>query len=217
MRNRMSSVILGILLIAGGAVFLLMNFNIIPSAQPMIWAALFSLGGLGFLSYLVTSRDHWWPIIPGLTLLGLGALIALQELFPTLGDTWGPAIFLGAIGLAFWFIYASTRTSEWWAIIPGGALVTLALVVLAEGAFAERFGSDFVGAVFMLGLGLTFGLVYLLPSGEQRQRWALIPGGIMIVIGLFIAVAAAELLAFAAPAALILVGAYFILRSLSRT
>lgn len=214
MRDRMSSVILGVLLIAGGAVFLLMNFDIIPSAQPLIWAAIFGLGGLGFLTYLVTGPGHWWPIIPGLTLLGLGTLIGIEELFPTLGDMWGPAIFLGFIGLAFWFIYLSTGATEWWAIIPGGTLVTLALVILVEDVSVERFGDDFAGAVFMLGIGLTFGLIYLLPSGEQRQRWALIPSGITVAIGLFIAAAATQLLAYVAPAALIAIGAYFIVRSL---
>ncbi len=214
MKTRISSIILGLLLVAVGLLFLLMNFNVIPSAQPLIWASLFGLGGVGFLSYLIASRDHWWPVIPGLTLLGLSALIAMETLFPSLADTWGPAVFLGAIGLAFWIIYVSTGASEWWAIIPGGTLITLATVVWAEGARPEGAGDNLTGAIFMIGLGLTFGLIYLLPSGEHRQQWALIPGGIMTVIGLFIAAAAADVLTYAVPALLILLGVYLILRTM---
>ena len=214
MKNRTSNITLGVLLIGGGLLFLLMNFNIIPSLQPLIWASLFGLGGLGFLSYLITSRAHWWPVIPGLTLLGLSALIALETLFPTLDDTWGASIFMGSIALAFWIIYAATGGSEWWAIIPGGTLFTIALVIIvSESMLPEQVSDDIAGGVFMLGLSLTFGLVYLLPSGEQRQRWALIPAGILLVIGLFIAAAAAQLLAFIAPILLILIGIYLVIRT----
>jgi hypothetical protein len=214
MKNRTSNITLGVLLIGGGLLFLLMNFNIIPPLQPLIWASLFGLGGLGFLSYLITSRAHWWPVIPGLTLLGLSALIALETLFPTLDDTWGASIFMGSIALAFWIIYAATGGSEWWAIIPGGTLFTIALVIIvSESMLPEQVSDDIAGGVFMLGLSLTFGLVYLLPSGEQRQRWALIPAGILLVIGLFIAAAAAQLLAFIAPILLILIGIYLVIRT----
>ncbi|MGC9399516.1 MAG: hypothetical protein ACP5HM_10320 [Anaerolineae bacterium] len=215
MRNKFSSVILGLLLVLGGVIFLLMNFNLIPSAQPLIWASLFGLGGVGFLSYLFTGRGQWWPIIPGLTLLGLSALFVVETLFPALGDTLGAAIFMGAIGLAFWLIYLITGGTEWWAIIPGGVLFTLtAVILLSEGVFAATAGDELTGGVFMLGLGLTFALLYLLPTGEGHQRWALIPAGVLVLIGLIIAAASAEILAFVTPVVLILVGVYLMLRSL---
>lgn len=189
MKTRRSSIALGLLLVLGGVLFLLMNFEVIPSGQPLIWAALFGLGGLGFLSYLLTSQAHWWPVIPGLTLLGLSALITVDTLFPALGDTWGPAIF------------------------PAGPQVTLAVVALVENAFAERADGDLTGGLFMIGLGLTFGLIYLLPSGDNPQRWALIPSGVLVVMGLLIGAAAADILAYIIPALLILVGAYLLLRT----
>ena len=40
-------------------------------------------------------------------------------------------MFLGTIGLSFWVIYL-TRRDFWWAVIPGGALMTLALVAGAR-------------------------------------------------------------------------------------
>jgi hypothetical protein len=218
MKNKTSGFIIGLLLILGGVLFLLMNFGFIPDTQPLIWAGLFGLGGLGFLTYLVTSREHWWPIIPGLALLGIGALIALDALMPEVGETLGAGIFLGAVSLAFWIIYIFSGSKEWWAIIPGGTLLTLVLVVLfSEGFFAANISDDVTGGIFMLGLGLTFGLVYLLPSGDNRQRWALIPAAVLMLIGVIIAAAAVQMLALAAPIALILLGVYFVLRTLRRS
>jgi hypothetical protein len=43
----------------------------------------------------------------------------------------GRALFLAALSLAFWAVYL-TRREQWWAIIPGGALATLALVAALD-------------------------------------------------------------------------------------
>lgn len=207
--NRTSRLLTGLLLILGGLLFLLVNFDIIPSDLPLIWIGLFGLGGLGFLVYLLLNPSHWWPVIPGFTLLGLATLIGLSE-YTNIGDTWGATIFLAAIGLSFWAIYVFTGGKEWWAIIPGGALLTVASIPTAELYLRD----DAVAGLFFLGMGLTFGLIYLLPSGEGRQKWALIPGGIMLVMGALLMAAAAELFNYLWPLALVLGGIYLIIRAL---
>lgn len=198
----------GILLIVAGILALLQTWGIFPVAISIFWAFLFGAGGVAFLFMFLTRRDHWWPLIPGFTLLGLAATIVLDQFAPQMEDAWSGVIFLGMIGLAFWAIYFTNR-EHWWAIIPGGALLTLALVA----AISPAAGEVETGGAFFLGLGLTFGLLAFLPTPQGRIKWAGIPAGALLALGLLVIAASATVLDYFWPAALILIGLYLVLRA----
>ena len=202
-------VIGGILLVLLGVLSLLSNLEIFVGGLDLFWALLFGAGGALFLYVFLTNREHWWAIIPGFVLISIGALLALERFAPEgIGD-WGGALVVSGIGLAFWAIYFVKR-EHWWAIIPGSVMLTIAIIVGFSSSL-EKAGID-TGGIFLLGLGLTFGLLAFLPSPQGRMKWALIPAVILLGTGLLITAAAAELLQFVGPAALILVGLYLVFR-----
>lgn len=197
----------GILLIVVGILLLLQGFEILGVVVALIWALVFGAAGLVFLYVFLTDRANWWAAIPGFGLLGIAALIALDEFWPQVGDAVGGALFLGGIGLAFWIIYFINR-KHWWAVIPGGVMFTLALVAGLESVFE---GAE-MGGVFFLGLGLTFGLLSFVPTPHGRMKWALIPAAVLLVMGLLITAITTGILDVLFAAVLILVGLYFLFR-----
>jgi hypothetical protein len=197
----------GGLLILAGCLFLLQEMNLIPSAWDIVWAVLFGVTGCVFIFAFLTDRTHWWPLIPGIGLLSLAVLMLVEEFLP--GTDWAGAIFLGGIGISFWVVYALNH-ENWWAVIPGGVLVTLAFVA----GFDSYLGDDAGGGIFMLGLGLTFGLVGLLPTTQGRMNWAFIPAAVLLILGLFLITPLMPLFSYIWPIALILLGAFFIVRNL---
>ena len=211
MQKQKRDIWVGLLLIGGGMLLLLTNLNVISVNFPLLWAGLFGLAGLGFWMHYLTHRAHWWPVIPGMSLLGLSAANILETLSFVRGE-WGGAIFLAALSSAFWIIYLVTGSREWWAIIPGGVLFAVAVTT----GFSTLLPGDADAGLFMLGLALTFALVYPLPSPGARKRWALIPAGVLAVIGLALAASVVAALRYLWPMALILMGVYAILRSLRR-
>ena len=200
-------IVWGALLIVAGLLFLAQSMGLIPSAWGALWAIVFGVAGLAFLAYLFYDRRQWWAIIPGLTLLGLAATIAVAMFLPGQKDGWIGALFLGSIGLSFVIVYVMRR-DFWWSIIPAGVLLTLALVALSTNLLSGLES----GALFFLGLGATFAVVALLPTPEGRMTWALIPAGILGVMGIMIALAMGSLLNYVWPVALILIGVYILLR-----
>ena len=60
---------------------------------------------------------------------------------------------------------------------PGGVMVTLAIVSVLDTAYPNKD----TGGVFLIGLGLTFALLALLP--RLHMRWAYIPALVLFVIG----------------------------------
>lgn len=199
-----------ILLIVIGILLLLQNLGILVGVVALIWSLIFGAGGAVFLYVFLTNRTQWWAIIPGFALLGLAALIALDEFWPQVGDILGGALFLGGIGLAFWVIYFVKR-EHWWAVIPGGVMFTVALIA----GLSSIFKGVEMGGVLFLGLGLTFGLLYFVPTPHGRMKWALIPAAVLLVMGLLITAATTGILEYLWPAALILVGLYLLVRIFS--
>ncbi|MCJ7695247.1 MAG: hypothetical protein MUO40_07440 [Anaerolineaceae bacterium] len=192
-------VIGGILLVALGSLMLLNNFNVIQLNFAMLIGPVIAVGGLVFLLVFIFDRKHWWSLIPGCVLLGIGATVFLGTLDSSLAGFWSPAIIFFALGLSFWLIYVN-NTSNWWAIIPGGVLWSLALSsLLPQGLLLSS-------SAFFLGIGLTFLLVWILPKPEGRMKWALYPAGSLLLVGIITTFGAINWLRFIWPIALLIGG-----------
>lgn len=193
---------IGILMVFGGALILLENLNIISDVGDVFWGVVWGLVGLFFLYLLIRDRSSWWAAFPAFTLLGLSA----ASLLPAPLEGYSGLAFFAGISAGFIWVYAAD-TSRWWAIIPAGTLLTLGVIA----ALDDAMGID-AGAFLFLGLGLTFLLVAILPGGGGGRNWAFLPGVMLLVFGSFLSIGAVGWLEYLWPAALILVGGYFVLR-----
>ena len=200
-------ILIGVAFILFGGLLLLQTMGVLEIGG-LLWALVFGVLGAGFLAALIQDRSRWWAVIPGMTLLGLGTLVAVGELLPGVAANAGGAIFLGSISLAFVLVYI-LRRDFWWAIIPAGTLATLALVA----GLSERLPGLDTGTVFFLGLGTTFLILYLLPQGLGRQTWAIFPAASLGVVGLAIGLFSGSVARFVWPVFLILIGLFFIARA----
>ena len=207
MKKLDTRVVFGLLLIVGGLLLLLQNVGLLGGVLALVWALLFGAAGAAFFFVFLTNRAHWWAVIPGCALLGIAALIALDQIAPQVADTLGGVFFLGGMGLGFWVVYFIKR-ELWWAIIPGGVMLTLALIA----GLSSVLEGDETGGILFLGLGLTFGLLSFVQTPQGRLRWALIPAAVLLAMGLLLSAAATPLLGYLWPVALILIGLYFVFR-----
>jgi hypothetical protein len=206
-----SRVFWGVILVIGGGLLLLDTLGVFKGGD-VFWTMLTAVAGILFLSVFVTNHVHWWALIPGIILVFLAAMIALNAFLPGFSNTGLPsALFLAGIGVSFLLVYLVERRN-WWAIIPAGVMGTLAVVA----ALDPITTSDTNGGIFFLGLGLTFALVAVLPTSVGRMRWAWIPAAVLGIFGFILVLAAGAYLNYVWPAALLIVGFALIIRSIIR-
>ncbi len=196
-------------LILAGILFLLESLHIF-AISGLAWGIAFVVGGLVFLYFLLENKENWWAAIPGFVLIGIGATILVSS-FAILAPITG-SVMLAFIGLGFWVVYLLNR-KFWWAVIPGGVLVTLAVVAGVSGV-NENMGTV-SGGIFFLGLAATFGLLGILP-GSREMKWPFIPAGILAIMGLLILATSSSLVNLIWPIALVLLGLFLIARSALR-
>lgn len=206
-----NNVLWGLGLIALGAFFLLQATGILGVLSSLFWSMLFAGAGAVFLYVFLTGlHSRWWAAIPGFTLLGLAATIFYDRFAPPFFSEIGGAVFLGSIGLGFLAIFFTNR-ELWWALIPGGALASVAGV-----AAVSSLDISFInpGSVLFIGLGLTFTLLGLLSTYlNTNLRWAYIPGAILLLLGFVVFTPFVGGLAWLWPLAFIAGGAYLVLRN----
>lgn len=150
---------IGLVLVILGGLALLSSLGFFRGISHLVGALLLAfLGGLALRHY---QRRH-----------RVGALVAAFALFGLAAAAVAGALsgffFLALLGAGFAALYAGDR-ERWWAIIPAGTLLTLA-VVAALSEIAPRFAS---GSVLFLGLAATFLVLYRLP--HDPKRWAIYP------------------------------------------
>jgi hypothetical protein len=211
MKRASTELLIGGLLAAIGVIALLQNLGLFGAATDTIWALLFGVGGAAFLGVVVRNPERWWALIPGAALLSLGVLIGFSAFAPALASAWGGTIFLGGLGLGFLGVYL-LRRAFWWAIIPAGVLLSLAVVA----GISPRMSDTIVGPVLFIGLALTFGLVAIAPPDAPR-RWAFIPAAVLLLIAVLALVNAPVVLNILGPALLILFGLALLYRAYKHT
>jgi hypothetical protein len=193
----------GILLVAAGVILLLDNMNIIALDWNALVGPLFAIGGLIFLLVFILNTNDWWALIPGCVLIAIGIIIFMGE--RGVAGQWSGGVFLGLLALSFLLVYAFHR-ENWWAIIPGGVLLTLAAITVLPG------DGLWTGGLFFLGMAATFGLVYILPTPEGRLKWALYPAGILLALGVLVMLGVSKLINLVWPLALLIAGGVIIFR-----
>jgi hypothetical protein len=206
---RNSTNLWGVLLIGLGAFFLLQVTGIFGVLSGLFWSIAFGAAGAAFLYVFLTGlHDRWWAAIPGFTLLGLGATVFYDQFAPPFFSDLGGAVFLGSIGVGFLSIFFTNR-QQWWAMIPGGTLLSVAGVV----AISELHIGINPASVLFIGLALTFALLGLMSTYlNTNLRWAYIPAAVMLIMGVVIFTPFVGALGWIWPLALIAGGAYLILR-----
>ncbi|MCL4861069.1 MAG: hypothetical protein KJZ93_16755 [Caldilineaceae bacterium] len=211
-KSQQSNLIWGAILVAGGILLLLSNLNLFGPLTALMWTLLFGGAGIFFLYLFLTAPEQrWWAAIPGCVLLGLGMVTSINELGPRFLAPISGSVFLFSIGVGFMLVYLAQR-QNWWAVIPAGVMTTLAVV-----AGIDNLGLRWVdsGAIFFVGLGVTFLVLGFLPTSSGKElRWAFIPGVVLISMGILIGTPFISVLGYLWPLALIVGGALLIWRQL---
>ena len=172
----------------------------------MIATVVLSLIGLPFLVVFLANRtDNWWALIPAYVLFAIAIMIFLIGL-GVLADSWVALYVLSSIGFPFLIVYLMNR-EHWWALIPAYTMFVIGIMVAL---IDNRFLSDLaIPAYVMFAIAIPFLFVYFT---NREQWWALIPGGIMAVIGIGF-VAGTDLAQYVIPVVFILGGILVLYRS----
>jgi len=172
------------------------------------WVAILAAGGLGVFGIYLTDRSDWGLLIPTYVLWAVTGLVALIEL-NILQDPFIATYVLTAIALPFLVVFLRNR-DQWWALIPAYVLLAVGVMVgLDEGGVLSDL---LVPAYVLFAIAIPFFVVY---ARNTRQWWALIPGGILAVIGLSFLIAEAAV-QYVAPVALVLAGVWILVRQFTR-
>lgn len=203
--NRKQGIVWGGLLILFGIMALVGTF---VDLGPWVWIVVLGLAGLLVFLLFLTDRSEFALLLPTYVLWVIAGLIAITEI-NILGDAWIPFYVLTSIALPFLVVYFRNR-SQWWALIPAYVLLAVGLMVLL--LETNILNDLLVPAYVMFAIAIPFLFVY---ARNRKNWWALIPGGILIVIGLAFLIAEAAL-EFILPVVFILLGIGILLRAFTR-
>jgi hypothetical protein len=203
--SKRSGLVWGGLLIVLGILALL---ETITDLSPWIWVAILVVGGLGVFAFYVTDRTEKWLLIIAYAMLAVAGLVTLLEL-DLLRDAYVATYVLLAIGLPFFVAFLNNR-SNWGLLIP-------AYVLLVIGVFVPltEFGvlNDSVVVTYILfAIAIPFFVVFL---RNTKNWWALIPGGILSIVGLGFLISEASV-GYVFAAVMIVAGILILVRQLTK-
>ena len=202
---RKRGVIWGGLLILLGGLLLVEQYT---DLTEWIWVAALVFSGLVALGVYLSDRSDGWLLLTAYILLAIAGLVVLVTL-NVLQDELVAVYVLLAIALPFLGVFLRNR-SQWWALIPAYVLVAVALMnwLMETGILTDLLVPGYV----MFAIAIPFFVVY---GRNTKQWWALIPGGILAIIGIafFIAEAAVQ---YIGAVLLVITGLWILVRAFTR-
>jgi hypothetical protein len=171
-----SSLFWGVLLIIGGGVALAQQFGYLNQLPDSAWMWVFALISLvALISYITSGLKEWGWLFPAGVFGGLAVTVALATNNVDSAAVGSP-LFFGLL-IPFAAAYLTDRIRNWWALIPGGVMLFLALVTL----LADSAGGEWIGSMFLFLIGLSFLIVYL---NNRTRTWALLVAYILGVLSI---------------------------------
>lgn len=205
--------VFGILLILFGTYLALEQFGVIPvSARGLVPAVLFGFAAFSLFSMYFANTTRWWAVMVGFFMSGL-ALSALVGVFaPEMSARVSGTLFFAGLSLGFAAAYVVQR-ENWWAIIPGGVMLSLAAVTFFENTPGIPF--EPAGLLF-IGMGLTFLLLSTVKNNNIRLSWGIYPGIPLLIFGVMLAIGSEESWAVMGPLLLVAGGVWLLYSSLRK-
>lgn len=153
-------------------------------------------------------------LVAGIILVVIGIALLLVNL-----DLFEPQAFILALGISFLVAYAFWRLLG--LLIPGMILTWLGAAILLLESNLIRLENE--GSIILVFLGLAFISIYAFMGGK-RHWWPLIPGSILLLLGIIILLVTEDIIPLTVaqifnlilPAILILVGVWLIFRQYFR-
>lgn len=176
MKVNKSSLFWGLLLIIGGGVALAQQFGYMNRLPDSAWMWVFALISLvALVSYITSGLKEWGWLFPAGVFGGLAVTVALATNNMDSAAVGSP-LFFGLL-IPFVAAYLTDRSRNWWALIPGGVMLFLALTTL----LIDSAGGEWVGSMFLFLIGLSFLIVYL---NNRTRTWALLVAYILGVLSI---------------------------------
>ncbi len=195
----------------GGLLILLGGFLLVDQFADLtewIWVAALVFSGMVALVVYLSDRSDGWLLLTAYILLVIAGLVTLTT-FNLLTDDLVAVYVLLAIALPFLVVFLRDR-SQWWALIPAYVLLAVALMnwLMEAGILSDLLVPGYV----MFAVAIPFFVVY---GRNTKQWWALIPAGILTIIGIifFISEAAVQ---YIGAVLLVITGLWILVRVFTR-
>lgn len=174
MKINRSNLFWGLLLIIGGGAALAQQFGYLDQFAESTWMWVFAAISLvAFVSYIASGWKEWGWLFPAGVFGGLAVTIALATNGVDNAAVGSP-LFFGLL-IPFAAAYLTDRARNWWALIPGGVMLFLALTTL----LVDTTGGEWVGSMFLFLIALSFLIVYV---NNRARNWALLVAYILFVL-----------------------------------
>jgi len=176
MKANKSGIFWGMLLIIGGALALAQQMGYVVQLSPEVGMYSFAAISLvALVMYALSGWKDWGWLFPVGVFGGLAVTTALA-ISNFDNAAMASPLFFGLL-IPFVAAYLTDRARNWWALIPGGVMLFLALTTL----LVDSAGGEWIGSLFLFLIGLSFLVVYL---NNRTRTWALLVAYILGVLAI---------------------------------
>jgi hypothetical protein len=171
-----SALFWGVMLTGAGLLALADQMGYTDTFSTQVWMiVLGAISLVGLVSYALSSWKEWGWLFPAGIFGGLAFVVGLAEARPNSAAVASP-LFIGLL-IPFVGAYLTDRSRNWWAVIPGGVMLFLALTTL----MVNSVNGQWIGALFLFLIALSFLVVYL---NDRARIWALLVAYIIGVLSI---------------------------------